>query len=266
MVVVVLTAGWSMAQGGDDAGVVGDEAEAPVEVPVDAGVAAPPATALPAPAAPSPVAPVTALERRRGSVGVGYLGGMSVGRAFGAGTLGGVASHTTVPVLGLRWWTPLPRVGVELGAGVMVTIFDADGVPPPAIASVGETVELAWHVAVPIALVSAEHAIVVLAPQFRVGHSLFGNSTPSTTAPYAWTFDFSLKGGVEVFFGFIGLDRLSLEASIRVGLAHDVRTTVIPSPLQPNDTFSTYTTRFSTSVSGSAWDVVASSLALRYYF
>lgn len=266
MVVVLLTAGWSMAQGVDDAGVVGDKAEASVEVPVDAGVVAPPATPLPAPAAPSPVAPVTALERRRGSVGVGYLGAMSVGRVAGAGPIGAVSTHTTVPVLGVRWWTPLPRVGVELGAGAMVDVLARDADVSFGPGSVGETIELAWHAALPIALVSAEHAIVVLAPQFRVGHSLFGNGTPSTTGPYGWTFDFSLKGGVEVFFGFIGLDRLSLEASIRVGVSHDVRTRVLASPLQPNDTSSVYLTRFSTSVSGSAWDVVASSLALRYYF
>ncbi len=260
MVAVVLTAGWSMAQGVDDAGVVGTEAEAPVEVPVDAGVPAPPATALPAPAAPSPVAPVTALERRRGSVGVGYLGGMSVGRSLGLGV-----SSLTVPVLGVRWWTPLPRVAVELGAGVMADVFQVEPSQQP-LAQNTETIELAWHAALPIALVSAEHAIVVLAPQFRVGHSIVSNGRPSTTTPYGWTFDFSLKGGVEVFFGFIGLDRLSLEASIRVGVSHDVHTRVLPSPLQPNETLSIYSTRFSTSVSGSAWDVVASSLALRYYF
>ena len=82
----------------------------------------------------------------------------------------------------------------------------------------------------------------------------------------ASTFELSLKGGVEIFFSFIGLDNLSIEAGVRAGLVHELRSLVQVLPLQGETTAVFTQTRFSTSLIANPWDLFTSTLAARYYF
>lgn len=236
----------------------------------DAGtvVVAPPAPApTPAPVVVTPPAKPSARERRLGSVGFGFLGTTTVAQARLSSPsmeTRPVFTTTTVPLLGVRWWTPNPRIGFEVGFGAMVTTYD--GTEQQVIAATPTTAEFAWHASLPIVLGSTEHVIFFVAPELRVGHSTWTVKNEVGTPPNGWTIEASAKGGVEIFFSFIGLDNLSVEAGIRAGVTHQVRTSYTTSPLQPETASTISQTRFSTNLVANPWDLFTSTLAARYYF
>lgn len=231
------------------------EAQAPV-------VAPPP----PAPPAPAVEAPLTALRQRSGSVGVGYLGLGSVSAASSlaglsglGGLVGGGLLRVSVPVLGARWWLPGSRLALEFGVGVMGSSFSVAG------DNGAPSIQVLGHVAMPIAVASTQHVIVFVAPQLRAGVS-----TLSSTSGISGTgslLELGVAGGVELFFGFIGVPALSLEAGVRVGVARDASVMEVSAPLSSTIQSSrSESWRFSTSLSGDPGSIVASTLALKYYF
>jgi hypothetical protein len=83
----------------------------------------------------------------------------------------------------------------------------------------------------PIAVASTQHVIVLLAPEFRAGFSTTtsGGSNEATGS----LLELALRGGVELFFSFIGVPELSLEAAVRVGVAREAQGFSFISPLGP---------------------------------
>ena len=265
----------------DDAAEAPEVVDAGVEVqPLDAGAAGlVDAVATPAPTSastpPVATAPLTARQRRAGSVGVGFIGSASVMRAAATvvfdPTTGQPSTsevRAVVPMLGLRWWTKNPVVGFEAGFGLMYSEGKVEQTNPNSVMVTDQPSTLEWvgHLGLPLAVVSGEHLIVVVSPEFRVGNS---NRTVPSAKPdpnYAWTIDAGLRAGVEIFFSFIGLDRLSLEISARIGVTHEIRTLTSQGALGQNSSNTTTTTRFSTSLMGDPWAILSSAFALRYYF
>lgn len=81
------------------------------------------------------------------------------------------------------------------------------------------------------------------------------------------TWEASLRAGVEIFFSFIGLPNLSLEAGVRAGLTHELRTFTSSAPLGGMEREGRRTlTRFTTSLVANPWDLFTSTLSARYYF
>lgn len=247
---------------------VAQEATVPPPPPIEAEPK--PAVAEPKPAAVAePVAkmmppPPSARERRGGTVGVGYLGlssmtplGLSLG---GLGGLGALIPRNQVPLLGVRWWLRDARLGLDFGVGVMMST----GTESIAFAGL-PSLQVVGHVGLPIAVASTQHVIVLLAPEFRAGLSTTtsGGSNEATGS----LLEVAVRGGVELFFGFIGVPELSLEAAVRAGVAREAQGFSFLSPLGPGGgttSFETY--RFATSLSGDAGSIIASSLSLKYYF
>jgi hypothetical protein len=208
--------------------------------------------------------PPTARERRSGTIAVGYLGlssmqplGASLG---GLGGLGSLLTRTQVPLLGIRYWFRAGRIGIDVGAGAMFST-GMESLQFPS----NPSVQIVGHIGMPIAVASTQHVIVLLAPEFRAGFSTTtsGGSNEATGS----LLELALRGGVELFFSFIGVPELSLEAAVRVGVAREAQGFSFISPLGPgggNTTFETF--RFSTSLSGDAGSIIASSLSLKYYF
>jgi hypothetical protein len=211
-----------------------------------------------------PPAP-TARERRGGTVGVGYLGLSSMaplgGSLGGLGGLGGLLiTRNQVPLLGVRWWLRNARIGLDAGVGVMMST----GLESVQFASI-PSLQLVGHVGLPIAVASTQHVIVLLAPEFRAGFttSVSGGNNEATGS----LLELALRGGIELFFSFIGVPELSLEAAVRVGVAREAQGFSFISPLGPGGgTTSFEVFRFSTSLSGDAASIIASSLSLKYYF
>jgi hypothetical protein len=240
----------------------------------DAGVTVPAEfSPPPAPKVAAPAAAVVARERMLNTWGFGFLGTGSVFKAtpdfvpttFGTPTQ---IDRSTVPLLGVRWWTPLRRLGLELGVGAMVSAAHADVAMQPG-APIGDgpdSTEFLFHLSVPVALASTQHTIVFIAPEARAGFSRFQPDASGAGVLTATTLDFSLKAGVEIFFSFIGLDNLSIEAGVRAGLVYEAREFVTSRPLQPDLVQVISRTRFATSLVANPWDLFTSTLAARYYF
>ena len=247
------------------------EADAGLE-PADAGA---PVVAAPVVVSVAVTPPATALERMRGRFGFGFLGTAPVLQAsddltsssFGPPTAAPFV-RVMVPMLGVRWWTPVSRLGLEVGLGAMVSSAGAE--LPLAngsdIQTGPTTTELLFSVSAPIVLGSTEHTLIFLAPELRLGRST--KSTGDMTRPLlSMTWEASLRAGVEIFFSFIGLPNLSLEAGVRAGLTHELRTFTSSAPLGGMEREGRRTlTRFTTSLVANPWDLFTSTLSARYYF
>lgn len=239
----------------------------------DAGVAIAPAPVqeLSPPPALKVVDPPSARERMLNTWGFGFLGTSSVFKATPAITMGQFGAvqvdRSTVPMLGVRWWTPFKRLGLELGVGAMVSGSYSDVAMPGMTPGEGPTTtEFLVHVSAPLVLGSTQHTIVFLAPEARAGLSRFQPDTSGTGVLTATTLDFSLKAGVEIFFSFLGLPNLSIEAGVRAGLVYEARQFVTSRPLQGDLVSVSSQTRFQTSLIANPWDLFTSTLAARYYF
>ena len=247
---------------------------APVEQP-DAGspavavAPAPQPVFEPPPAAKPPPEPPSARDRLGSAFGIGFLGTANVFKA--QADFMGVplpVQRTTVPVLGVRWWTPQRRLGVELGVGAMVSGSYSDLATQPG-GPVGDgpaTTELLVHASLPVMIASTRHTILFAAPEFRFGYSRFQPDATNTGTVTASTIEASVKAGVEICFSFLGLDNLSIEAGVRAGLTYEARYVVTSLPLEANVTAVSSQTRFTTSLIANPWDLFTSTLAARYYF
>ncbi|MFO0595149.1 MAG: hypothetical protein U0228_07590 [Myxococcaceae bacterium] len=242
--------------------------EPPVAAPA-AALEPPPAPKQPTP----PPEPPSARDRRLGSLGIGFLGTANVFKAQPdnlVGPLGQltVVQRTTVPILGVRFWMKQWRLGLEAGVGAMVSgsYSDAPVMPGGQLGEGPATTELLLHLSVPIALASTQHVILFIAPEFRGGFSRFQPDASGAGVVTAGTYDVSAKVGAEIFFSFLGLDNLSIEAGVRLGVVHEARYVVTSLPLQPVNTAVSSQTRFSTSLIANPWDLFTSTLAAKYYF
>ncbi len=275
LLIALLGSGLAAAQeatdaGVSDAGVPEVAVVAPVVTPVAAP--APPARELGPPPAAAEVTPPSARTRMLNTWGFGFLGTGSVLKAvptiIPTPTGFQQADHATVPLLGVRWWTPAKVLGLELGVGAMVSGSYSDQ-PMMAGGAVGEgpaSTELLFHLSAPLVLGSTQHTIIFVAPEARAGLSRLQPDATGSGVITATTFDFSLKAGVEIFFSFIGLSNLSIEAGVRAGLVHEFRQSSRSQPLQPDVVSTQSQTRFATSLIANPWDLFTSTLAARYYF
>lgn len=219
----------------------------------------------------APLGPVLASERVKGALGFGFFG--TVKSAFESPVTS--AQSISVPLLGARYWTPLAfglvkRVGVELAGGVMLASSDVEA-PGPAgpVVTKGLTARgLSLHVGVPFVFGGGEHMLVSLAPELRV--TAFDLINPEATTPPlsmqvrnsgVTTTDLGLRAGAELFFSFIGLPNLSVEASVRLGARwRDQR-------LYLNDfLFAQHTFELNTSLVNDPWDLFTGSVSAKYYF
>jgi hypothetical protein len=241
-----------------------------VEEPVDR-----PPEVRPAPA-PVTVVAKTARERMKGRVGFGFLGTAPVLQADNdtpsmttfPPSVSTPFKRVSVPMLGVRWWTPVQWLGLEVGLGAMISASGSD-IPTANGSNITDgptTTELLFHFSAPLALASTEHTIVFIAPELRIGRSTETTGDPRN-ALLSMTYDVSLKAGVEIFFSFINLPNLSLEAGVRAGVIHELRTFPISAPLSgPVQEGRRTETRFATSLVANPWDLFTSTLAARYYF
>jgi hypothetical protein len=242
------------------------------EPPKDVVKEAPKVSLEPPPAAKPHPEPPSARDRLLGAFGIGFLGTTTVFKAMPeSGFTMGVPTatlRTTVPVIGVRYWTPLRRLGVEAGVGAMVSgsYTDLPLMPGSNVGDGPATTELVVHLSAPVMLASTRHTILFVAPEFRLGFSRFQPDSTGTGVVTALTVDGSLKAGVEIFFSFLGLDNLSIEAGVRAGLTHEARYVVTSLPLEPVQAAVTSQTRFTTSLIANPWDLFTSTLAARYYF
>jgi hypothetical protein len=241
---------------------------------VAAPVALPPAPAArPAPAAAAAAAEDEGAhdqERFVGHLGVTYFGVSEV-------PLFGQAARNA-PVIGIRYWLG-QSIGLDLGLGVSLTSASVDctnitfqGCVPP---GGGGTTTVdnpsvfagAVHGGVPIVLGRGKHYAFEITPEATVG---FATATIKSTNP--GTSDTSISGsriqlgarvGGEVFFGFIGVPELALQASVGLALRRDATKA---SSDNPSASAGTSQMAIGTTVEGAPWAIFVNNISAIYYF
>lgn len=200
-------------------------------------------------------------ERVVGHVGIGYLSATVV--PTGADEMGEPMT-TSAQVIGARYW--LARsIGMDLGLGVGIrrekreeTGFYGD------VTLDTHQRAIALHFGIPIAPVFGPHYTILIVPEANIGFGRSFDDTPD--APHVenkgFSGEFGLRLGAEIQFGFVGIPKLSLQASVGAY----VNRAKIRRKEEFEDPYNVDQTSFQTSLRGKVVDVFASSFALIYYF
>jgi hypothetical protein len=239
--------------------------------PAEAQPPAPPAEATPPPPA-TPLPPPPPVRRQAADasdeettndldpgkrpVGIGYAGISQI-------PVGGPAATLTAPAIGARFWTS-PKLGVDVALGLSW----ADG--SSEAGGISTSKNAVWgfilQAGLPFALATQRHVSFQLIPfaSFAYGTTKSGSAALGTSTTFSGTrFDLGARGGLEIFWGFIGLPQLSLSAT--VGIAFETRTL----SQDAGGTFGKMSDTvygISTTVQSNPWDIFTGNVAARYYF
>jgi hypothetical protein len=170
-------------------------------------------------------------DRWGGHLGIGYYGQQTlefVGDNNGVGTPPG---STTLNFVGARYWLSQGNAGLVKGLGVDLAV----GLALSSSSAKSETgagtqnVDLpgaggfGLRAGMPLALYAAKHATFQVGPEMTFamgGSNLKGDAALGTVDMDRSSLYFGLgaRAGVEVYFGFIGMPQLALDATVGVGL------------------------------------------------
>jgi hypothetical protein len=175
--------------------------------------------------------------------------------------LGDAAPDLRVDSVGLRYWFSGDGPGPARAWGIDVGLAFAHrraSLEQAGVEQDSSSTAIGFHAGLPLVLAQLPHANFEVVPEvdlvFLGGDE--GNADLSGVALAA-----GARAGFELFFGFIGVPDLSLEASVGLGLSH-VSTTL--------ERGSVETTRSTTFLGlrklDDPWDIFRSSVAARYYF
>lgn len=251
---------------------------APTPIPTEAPKAVPPP---PPPLEPAEIPaekkpPQTDHDLVVGHFGFGYFG------QFDATLATSRSAGTTTPLqlVGVRYW--FSRVRLDLALGIGLGTGSAKRTTGDTTTSTDDASLLALgvRVALPFAVWVEKHYTVFIGPEVVYAHAgetapIVSPSVPGSTPPPDDThkgdrFSLGVRAGAEIQFGFIGLPRLALDASL--GLALDYTTAKSTTTTSAGVGGSTQTTlersRFSLSSSTShqPWNIFISNVAAVYYF
>jgi hypothetical protein len=198
-----------------------------------------------------------------GSFGVGYmgLGGITI-----AGSLNGGARNIDAPIIGARYWVS-DSLGIDAGIG-----FGTESGKRTAKngATTAETEKpsatgFLFHAGVPLVLgTPGQYHTFQVVPEFNVG---FGSSTikgqngAKDIELGGFRLDIGARVGSEIHFGFVGLPKLALQAT--VGLYFSTSST---SAKQDQVEDSDSNTRIGTSVQAAPWSIFTNNISALYYF
>lgn len=235
----------------------------------------PPAAAPEAPPAPAEEA-VTDPHMFIGHLGVTYFDvtDLPIANQIGGGGApgpGGLTSSTvSAPVVGVRYWLN-GRIGIDGGIGLGLAGGSDQAVAGGTSTTVNKTSStgFALHGGVPIALAEGKHYAFLAIPEFTVGFTTATYSPPSAAAGgtggpnqdlSGFLFDIGARVGAEIYFGFIGVPQLALQAT--VGLSY--RRSVYKWSSNGNSA-SDGTNTFGTQVNGDPWAIFKDAISATYY-
>jgi hypothetical protein len=208
-----------------------------------------------------------------GRWGLGYFGQMDVP----IGWTGARAEGSSVPLqmVGARTWLGRVRLDLAIGVNLQHGSNDVDGT------TTSQPSLYAWgaRVAAPIALYSAQNFTVYLGPEIAYGRATETTpavaENPVTGAPAKPEVDHSghrfaigARGGAEVHFGFMGLPRLALDATL--GLSLDLTAGysdgIATKSYLPNGSASYSHVALQSFTSHQPWNIFITNVAAVYYF
>ena len=244
---------------------------APAAPPDRAERAAERPSPAPAPAAAAPA------EDRGESDGERAMGGYALvvfnTQPFDFTNSGGAAPiPLTVYTIGLRHWTTQPwsrfrNWGVDVGVGLAVA---RTSVTQPQtgqlVTSDGAAVTgFGLHAGLPLAVKHHQHATFEVVPELDLVYAK--ETIPAATAGgddtrySGWSARLGARAGFEIFFGFVGLPQLAVEASLGATLRYDSLTSKVGPSERSTRTWSVATLRGS-----EPWSIFSGSVAAMYHF
>jgi hypothetical protein len=213
-------------------------------------------------------------------LGVTYFDITSIPIANPLGTGGGgttlapgsiTSSTVAAPVVGVRYWIQR-SLGVDLGLGLGFAGGSQEAVSGGTDVTVGKvgTTGFAFHAGLPIVLYGGRHYAFLVIPHFTVGvasgkltpaGSNLGGTAAAEQDLSGFLFDGGGKIGAEIYFGFIGLPELALQAT--VGLSYRRSVFKLASA---GSSASDGTSTFGTNVEANPWAIFTNNISATYYF
>jgi hypothetical protein len=184
---------------------------------------------------------------------------------------GGITSSTvSAPIVGVRYW--LQRtIGIDVGVGLGLAGGSTQAVQGTTSTTVDKTstTGFALHGGVPLAFAQGRHYAFLVIPELTVGFtsatfkppSGMGNNTGPEQDLSGFLFDVGARVGAEVYFGFIGIPQLALQATL--GLSYRRSTFKWSSG---NNSASDGTNTFGTNVQADPWAIFKDAISATYYF
>jgi hypothetical protein len=240
---------------------------------------------LAAPAAPqAPATPPKTTTDHEGVVGhygIGFIGlsnlpladAVPVGRGDQAGVFPNdhlVLQRIPVPTLGLRKWFS-PKMAFDAGLGLSITAGDTTAKLGDATATLDKQTVYAFvlHGGLPIVLADTSHMSFFVVPQATLGFAtssvaaLYKENGPPPADLYGLRLDAGVRAGAEVYFGFMGLPRLALEAGIGLLFTAEWANATVD-----NQSVSDTSLGLNNAWFADPWDIFSGSFntAARYYF
>jgi hypothetical protein len=196
-----------------------------------------------------------------GHVGIGWYGSHDVSVGIPTAATPAVA----VPAVGVRYWAT-PTLGIDAALGFSTTSSSSKTDPGGTTTDGPSRTAFLLHGGVPIVLGGSQHFSVQVTPELEVG---FGSGSikppPGSMAPTTDLSGFLLqagaRAGAELYFGFIGVPQLSLDASVGLFLRSTSAKTSAGNASTKNSEL-----LISTSAINNPWDIFRSNVAARYYF
>jgi hypothetical protein len=177
----------------------------------------------------------------------------------------------TVYTVGLRHWTrkpmgPFRNWGVDAGLGV---IWKRSSVTSPQTGTIhtssGPSANgVGLHLGLPLAVTHHQHATFELVPELDViwaRETIPALDDGDSTSYDGWSARLGARAGFEIYFGFVGLPNLAIEASLGAAMTYDsVRTKV--GPIER----SSRTWGFQTLRGDEPWSIFTGNVAAMYHF
>jgi hypothetical protein len=198
--------------------------------------------------------------------GVGYLGLNSI--QYGAG----LSSSVSAPIVGVRYWLN-EGMGIDVGVGLGLTGGSSKNKSGSTETTTDSpsTLGAALHFGVPLVLgtTGAHHTFQVV-PEVNLGYASSskkegeGDATIETKNS-GLRLDAGVRAGTEVHFGFMGLPRLSLQATVGLYLSYLSGTTTTKQGTNETENSSSGY-GLGTTVQNQPWSIFTQNVAAIYYF
>jgi hypothetical protein len=177
----------------------------------------------------------------------------------------------TVYTVGLRRWSrtplgPFRNLGFDLGVGLA---FSRSSITQPQTGRLTtqdgpSTTGFGLHAGLPLAITHHEHAVFELVPELDViwaGEKIPPLGSGDTTRYSGWSARLGARAGFEIFFGFVGLPQLAIEASLGAALTYDSVTSKVGTIERSTRAWGLSTVRGT-----EPWSVFTGSVAAMYHF
>ncbi|MGH7285522.1 MAG: hypothetical protein ACRELY_28710 [Polyangiaceae bacterium] len=208
-------------------------------------------------------------ERLIGHFGVGYMGISQLPIAgLGGGAAAALTKNTvTAPVIGVRYW--FSRM-IGLDAGIGFGLASGGTTTDPGTGTTVSTdnpssLGAALHGGVPFAFANGKHYSFELVPELNVGFTSGTIKAAAAGGPdtnlSGFRLDVGARVGGEIYFGFIGIPQLALQASVGAYFSHQAWKASVN-----NASVSANTNALGTSVESDPWALFVNNISALYYF